>query len=84
MNLITPREAQALLCVSRTTLNRWVRTGLLSAYTLPSGTRRYDADEVRRAVKQVRTVHDLRTEGDAREAECLLYLRSIGVITTNK
>lgn len=43
---ITPKEAQAILGVSRETLRRYAGNGLLHPRVLPSGYRRYDRAEV--------------------------------------
>ena len=46
--LLTPREAAVMFTVSPETLGRWARAGKIRAVTLPSGTRRYWASEIRR------------------------------------
>lgn len=44
--LLLPGEVMRRLNVSRNTLNRWDADGLLVAVRLPSGHRRYRAEEV--------------------------------------
>jgi excisionase family DNA binding protein len=41
----TPTEVRELLKVSRTTVHEWTERGLLRAYKLPSGRRRYPGSQ---------------------------------------
>src|SRR5579859_6648946 len=45
---LTIREAKAYLNVSRATLDRWQKKGLLSPHYTPGGHRRYAEDDLRR------------------------------------
>ncbi len=53
---ITPRAALALLGVSMTTLRTYARNGVLNAYRLPSGHRRYSRAEVESLCRPQTTV----------------------------
>ncbi|POM26155.1 Helix-turn-helix domain protein [Actinomadura rubteroloni] len=46
--LYTPAEVAQLLRVDPKTVTRWAKTGTLRPVTLPSGHRRYHADEIHR------------------------------------
>ena len=78
MNLITSREACSLLCISRSTLYRWVERGLVPVYILPTGIRRYDRDSLLKLLPDCR--QEVKKERSEREVECLMFLRNVGVL----
>ncbi|PUA31312.1 MAG: hypothetical protein B9J98_06890 [Candidatus Terraquivivens tikiterensis] len=49
--LITPKEARALLRVSNKTLWSWYKKGLIRAVRLPSGKLRYYRSDIERILK---------------------------------
>ncbi|MXQ67028.1 helix-turn-helix domain-containing protein [Actinomadura rayongensis] len=49
--LYTPAEVANFFRVDPKTVTRWARTGTLHPITLPSGHRRYHADEIHRLLK---------------------------------
>lgn len=52
--LVTTAEAARLLGVSRSTVQRYVKAGLLRpAHVLPSGHLRWDLDDLRRQLREV-------------------------------
>lgn len=53
--LVTTAEAARLLGVSRSTVQRYAKAGLLRpAHVLPSGHLRWDLDDLRRQLREVR------------------------------
>lgn len=53
--LMTPREAGDILCVDPKTVGRWADAGKIRHTRLPSGHRRYYADEVREIAERGRS-----------------------------
>lgn len=52
--LMTPREAAAILRIEPKSLGRWADANLIRHTRLPSGHRRYHADHVREIAERMR------------------------------
>lgn len=78
MKLLTSAEACSLLCISRSTLYRWVERGLVPVYILPTGIKRFDRDALLKLLDSCR--QEVKEERSAREVECLMFLREVGVL----
>jgi excisionase family DNA binding protein len=48
---LSSREVEALLGISRSTLDRWVKNGKLKFFRLPSGHRRFFRSEIEAILK---------------------------------
>lgn len=51
--LLGVRGAARMLGVHENTLRRWEQNGLLSAYKLPSGVRRFRAEDVEKLAREI-------------------------------
>ena len=55
--LLTTGEVAARLFVTRQTVNRWVRRGLIPVVILPSGARRIDSNDLELAKTNLKAVN---------------------------
>ena len=52
--LLRIKEAASIIGVSDQTLRAWVKQGYMKCLRLPSGERRFEMDEIRRVVEELR------------------------------